>query len=68
MTEAASSNRNASWCVGMWPKLEPAFLYRISAEIERRLGRCSNRRSFTGYLRKSNASWKAEAWGRVDRA
>ncbi|MDQ1568316.1 MAG: hypothetical protein QOF96_3196, partial [Actinomycetota bacterium] len=37
------------------PLLEPAFLYRISAENERRLPARSNRRSFSGYRRKTNA-------------
>jgi hypothetical protein len=40
--------------------LEPAFLYRISAEKERQLVGGSNWRSFTGIQRKSNAScWEA---------
>jgi hypothetical protein len=37
--------------------LELAFLYRISAEIERQLGGRLNWRSYTGYRRKWNASW-----------
>jgi hypothetical protein len=37
--------------------LELAFLYRISAEIERQLPSQPNWRSFTGIQRKSNASW-----------
>ena len=36
---------------------EPAFLYRISPEMERRLGSRLNRRSFTGIGRKWNAGW-----------
>jgi len=37
--------------------LKLAFLYRISPEMERRLGSRLNRRSFTGIGRKWNAGW-----------
>jgi hypothetical protein len=37
--------------------LKLAFLYRISAEMERQLATGLNWRSFTGYRRKWNASW-----------
>jgi hypothetical protein len=42
---------------------EPAFLYRISAEKERRLGSRQNWRSFTGYRRKRNAGWVTTGTG-----
>jgi len=40
-----------------------AFLYRISPEMERRMGSRRNWRSFTGIERKWNAGWMAGGGG-----
>jgi hypothetical protein len=48
--------------------VELAFLFRDTAEIERRLERRSNWRSFSGIGRKSNAGWSGAEARKSDRA